>query len=123
MLTSGNSTVDAQAALAVSKLDRKKKQSTNLNFKTFFKVAAVLVVLLTSYFCFNNTQSYETESHKQKRFDYLITRSFIECRIKNHIQRKEWENNRDLTLDGEAYFQVQKEKPSAYKLQMVLLKY
>jgi hypothetical protein len=55
--------VDAQAALAAFKtksLSKKETKVRTLNFKTFFKVAAVLAVLLTSsYFLFfNNTQSY-----------------------------------------------------------------
>jgi hypothetical protein len=47
--------VDAQAALAAFiNLFRNKVQT--LNFKTFFKVAAVLAVLLTSsYFLFSTT--------------------------------------------------------------------
>jgi hypothetical protein len=47
----------------LSKLNlfRKKQKVRTLNFKTFFKVAAVLAVLLLSLFpVFNNTQSYET---------------------------------------------------------------
>jgi hypothetical protein len=70
----------------LSKLNlfRKETKVRTLNFKTFFKVAAVLAVLLTSsYFLFfNNTQSYETGIAQTKHSDYQITRSFIECRVK-----------------------------------------
>jgi hypothetical protein len=70
----------------LSKLNlfRKETKVRTLNFKTFFKVAAVLAVLLTSsYFLFfNNTQSYETGIAQTKHSDYQITPSFIECRVK-----------------------------------------
>jgi ferric-dicitrate binding protein FerR (iron transport regulator) len=48
----------------------KRNKSTNATTKTFFKVAAVLAVLLTSsYFLFfNNTQSYETGIAQKKTF-------------------------------------------------------
>jgi hypothetical protein len=69
----------------LSKLNlfRKKKQKYERNFKTFFKVAAVLVVLLTSsYSCFSTTLNLtKPELHKQKHSDYQITPSFIECRV------------------------------------------
>jgi ferric-dicitrate binding protein FerR (iron transport regulator) len=72
MLHIWNSKVDAQAALGGSKLNlfRKKKQKyERLNFKTFFKVAAVLAVLLTLLpVFFNNTQSYETGIAQTKTF-------------------------------------------------------
>lgn len=65
--------VDAQAALAAFKtksLSKKETKVRTLNFKTFFKVAAVLALLLTSsYFLFfNNTQSYETGIAQTKTF-------------------------------------------------------
>jgi hypothetical protein len=46
--------VDAQAALAAFKTKSSKKETKvrTLNFKTFFKVAAVLAVLLTSSYFF-----------------------------------------------------------------------
>ena len=58
--------IDAEQALADFKKRPFKKEETKvvpLNFKMFMKVAAVMVVLLTSsYFLFfNNTASYSTE--------------------------------------------------------------
>ena len=57
--------VDAQKALAdfkERKLTKKEPKVIPLNFKTFMKVAAVLVVMLTSsYFLFfNNNMAFET---------------------------------------------------------------
>ena len=58
--------VDAQKALAdfkERKLTKKEPKVIPLNFKTFMKVAAVLVVMLTSsYFLFfNNNMAFETQ--------------------------------------------------------------
>lgn len=108
--------VDAQAALAAFKtksLSKKETKVRTLNFKSFFKVAAVLVVLLTSsYFLFfNNTQSYETGIAQTKTFRLPDNSEvLLNAASKITFNEKKWENNRDLTLDGEAYFQVQKGK-------------
>lgn len=108
--------VDAQAALAAFKtrsLSKKETKVRTLNFKTFFKVAATLVVLLTSsYFLFfNNTLSYETGIAQTKTFRLPDNSEvLLNAASKITLNEKKWENNRDLTLDGEAYFQVQKGK-------------
>lgn len=106
--------VDAQAALAAFKtrsLSKKETKVRTLNFKSFFKVAAALVVLFTSsYFLFfNNTQSYETGIAQTKTFRLPDNSEvLLNASSKITFNEKKWENNRDLTLDGEAYFQVQK---------------
>jgi ferric-dicitrate binding protein FerR (iron transport regulator) len=108
--------VDAQAALAAFKtksLSKKETKVRTLHFKTFFKVAAVLAVLLTSsYFLFfNNTQSYETGIAQTKTFRLPDNSEvLLNAASKITFNEKKWENNRDLTLIGEAYFQVQKGK-------------
>ncbi|MEZ7498613.1 FecR family protein [Flavobacterium sp. Arc3] len=106
--------VDAQAALAAFKtrsLSKKETKVRTLNFKSFFKVASVLVVLLTSsYFLFfNNTQTHQTGIAQTKTFR-LPDNSEVLLNAKSKItfNEKKWKDNRDLTLDGEAYFQVQK---------------
>ncbi|SEA26775.1 FecR family protein [Flavobacterium gillisiae] len=106
--------VDAQAALGAFKtrsLSKKETKVRTLNFKSFFKVAAALVVLFTSsYFLFfNNTQSYETGIAQTKTFRLPDNSEvLLNASSKITFNEKKWENNRDLTLDGEAYFQVQK---------------
>jgi ferric-dicitrate binding protein FerR (iron transport regulator) len=106
--------IDAQAALAAFKTKSLSKQETKvrtLNFKAFFKAAAVLAILLTSsYFLFlNNIQSYETGIAQTKMFRLPDNSEvLLNAASKITFNEKKWENNRDLTLDGEAYFQVQK---------------
>jgi ferric-dicitrate binding protein FerR (iron transport regulator) len=55
--------------LKTKSLSKKETKVRTLNFKTFFKVAAVLAVLLTLLpVFFNNTQSYETGIAQTKTF-------------------------------------------------------
>lgn len=106
--------VDAQAALKAFKtrsLSKKETKIRTLKFTTFFKVAAALMVLLTSsYFLFfNNTQSYETGIAQTKTFRLPDNSEvLLNAASKITFNDKNWKNNRNLTLDGEAYFQVQK---------------
>lgn len=108
------SKVDAQAALEAFKTrnhTNKKTKVRSLNFKTFYKVAAVLVVMLTSsYFLFfNNIKSFETQIAQTKTFN-LPDNSEVTLNAASKItfNEKKWKEKRDLTLEGEAYFKVQK---------------
>jgi ferric-dicitrate binding protein FerR (iron transport regulator) len=106
--------VDAHAALEAFKARNHSKKETKvrtLNFKTFYRVAAVLAVLLTStYFLFfNNTKSFETQIAQTKTFT-LPDNSEVTLNAASKItfNEKKWKEKRDLTLEGEAYFKVQK---------------
>jgi ferric-dicitrate binding protein FerR (iron transport regulator) len=107
-------TIDAPAALAAFKNRNLAKSETKvrtLNFKTVFKVAAVLVVLLSSsYFLFfDSIQSYETGIAQTKTFRLPDNSEvLLNAASKITFNKNKWKNNRELTLDGEAYFQVQK---------------
>ncbi|WP_367770470.1 FecR family protein [Flavobacterium sp. WC2421] len=106
--------VDAQKALDQFKARDKSKNETKvrtLHFKTIYSVAAAIVVLLTgAYFLFyNTTTAFETQIAQIKTF-HLPDDSevLLNAASKITFKEKEWENKRDLTLDGEAYFQVKK---------------
>ncbi|MFE3847820.1 FecR family protein [Flavobacterium sp. LB3P45] len=106
--------VDAAVALEAFKLRNKTKKEIKvrtLNFKTFYKVAAVLAILLTSsYFLFfNNTTSFETQIAQTKTFN-LPDNSEVTLNAASKItfNEKKWKEKRDLSLQGEAYFKVQK---------------
>ena len=106
--------VDAAAAFEAFKLRNKTKKEIKvrtLNFKTFYKVAAVLAILLTSsYFLFfNNTTSFETQIAQTKTFN-LPDNSEVTLNAASKItfNEKKWKEKRDLSLQGEAYFKVQK---------------
>ncbi|MFV8337128.1 FecR family protein [Flavobacterium sp. RSP29] len=106
--------VDTHAALEAFKArnhSKKKTKVRTLNFKTFYSVAAVLVVMLTSaYFLFfNNTTSFETQIAQTKTVTLPDNSEVIlNSASKLTFNEKKWDDKRALTLEGEAYFKVQK---------------
>ena len=106
--------VDAHAALEAFKTRnhfKKKTKVRTLNFKAFYRVAAVLVVMLTSaYFLFfNNTKSFETQIAQTKTVTLPDNSEVIlNAASKLTFNEKKWADKRALTLEGEAYFKVQK---------------
>lgn len=113
--------IDAQQALAnfkSRKLTKKEPKVRTLNFKTFFKVAAIFAILLTSaYFLFfNTTQTFETGIAQTKTFNLPDdSEVLLNAASKITFDEKNWHNQRDLILEGEAYFQVQKGKTFSVK--------
>jgi ferric-dicitrate binding protein FerR (iron transport regulator) len=106
--------VDAQTALDQFKKRNKSKNETKvrkLNFTTFYRVAAILVVLLTSaYFLFfNNVTSFETQIAQTKSVTLPDSSEVIlNSSSKLSFNEKKWADKRALTLEGEAFFKVQK---------------
>ncbi|WP_452228683.1 FecR family protein [Lacinutrix sp. MEBiC02404] len=109
-------TIDAQKTLE----DFKNRKSTKsdpkirtLNFKQFYRIAAVFAILLTSsYFLFfNNMQSFET---KYAETETLLlpdnSEVILNAASKLSFNKKSWKDNRSLELDGEAFFKVAKGK-------------
>jgi len=115
--------VDAEKALANFKTRSFKKADSkviSLNFKSFLKVAAILVVLLTSsYFLFFNSEtSYSTEIAQTETL-FLPDNSEVILNAQSNLafNKKTWQENRTLDLDGEAFFKVTKgEKFSVHTL-------
>lgn len=106
--------VDANSALETFKSRNQSKKKTkvrSLNFKTFYRVAAVLVIMLTSsYFLFfNNIKSFETQIAQTKTITLPDNSEVIlNAASKLSFNEKKWADKRALTLEGEAYFKVQK---------------
>lgn len=106
--------VDAHAALEAFKVrnhSKKKTKIRTLNFKTFYRVAAVLVVMLTSaYFLFfNGTKSFETQIAQTKTVILPDnSKVILNAASKLSFNEKKWTHKRALTLEGEAFFKVQK---------------
>jgi len=113
--------IDAQEALAAFKnrnLTKKKPKVLPLYLKTIYKVAAIFVVLLASaYFLFSNsTQSFETGIAQTQTFKLPDNSEvLLNASSKITFNEKNWDKQRDLTLEGEAYFQVQKGKTFSVK--------
>jgi transmembrane sensor len=106
--------VDAEAALDQFKARNKNKKETkvrSLNFKTLYKAAAVIIVLLTSaYFLFYATStSIETQIAQTKTFQLPDDSEVVlNSASKITYNKRKWDKKRALTLEGEAYFQVKK---------------
>ena len=106
--------LDSAKALADFKKRAFKKDETNvisLNFRSFLRVAAILVVMLSaSYFVFfNNDKSFATEVAETKMFNLPDNSEvMLNAQSKLAYNKKDWKDNRTLDLDGEAYFKVTK---------------
>lgn len=109
--------VDVEKALKDVKLrtqkTTKKGKVVSLNFKKFYKYAAAVVVLLTTsyFFLFNNEANFKTQFAQTKNFN-LPDNSEVMLNANSEISysKKDWQDSRNLTLDGEAFFKVQKGK-------------
>lgn len=109
--------VDVNKALADLKLrtktEPKKGKVVTFNFKHLYKYAAAVVVLLTtSYFIFFNKEAnIKTEFAQTKTFQ-LPDNSEVILNSNSEISygKKNWDENRNLALDGEAFFKVNKGK-------------
>lgn len=106
--------IDAEAALLrfkQIKLEKKKPKVVFLNRRNFFKVAAAIAIVFTSsYFLFfNSNTTFETTIAQTKSFQ-LPDQSEVTLNAASKItfNKDKWQDSRDLTLEGEAYFQVQK---------------
>ena len=106
--------IEAQQALDAfnpRKLSKKETKVISLNFKTFMRVAAVLLITLaSSYFLFfNNAKSFETQIAQTETITLPDASEVIlnaESILK--FNKKTWKDKRDLELDGEAFFKVSK---------------
>ena len=91
----------------------KKGKVISINFKGLYKYAAVIAVLLiTSYFLlFNSNTNINTDIAETKTFnlpdDSEVT---LNANSTLNFSNKNWENKRELELDGEAFFRVNKGK-------------
>ena len=109
--------VDVEKALADLKRKTnntsKKGKVVQFNFNKLYKYAAAVVVLLTtSYFLlFNNEANFNTQFAETKTFN-LPDNSEVVLNANSEItySKKDWENSRNLNLNGEAFFKVQKGK-------------
>lgn len=101
--------VEALAAFNARSKTKKDPKVKTLHSKTFYKIAAVLIVLLSStYFLFyNTTTTYKTQIAQTKTF-HLPDDSEVLLNADSKItfHEKKWDDNRELTLEGEAYFLV-----------------
>lgn len=99
--------------LALTKTTKKQGKVIRFNFKNLYKYAAALALLLTtSYFLFfNNSKEINTSFAETKTFN-LPDNSEVILNANSSISfnNKNWQDNRNLKLEGEAFFKVAKGK-------------
>tara|TARA_R110002049_G_scaffold993_3_gene7163 strand:+ start:38032 stop:38943 length:912 start_codon:yes stop_codon:yes gene_type:complete len=106
--------IDAQQALEAFKKrkhSKKEPQVIPLNFKTFMKIAAILVITLgASYFLFfNSTKSFETQIGQTETLTLPdASEVILNAQSTLKYNKKTWQDKRDLDLEGEAFFKVSK---------------
>ena len=117
--------VDVEKALEDFKLKTnktaKKGKVVAFNFKQIYKYAAAIVVLFTTgYFLFNTSNStFKTEFAQTKNFN-LPDNSEVILNANSEItfSEKEWKKERNLTLNGEAFFKVEKGEKFSVKTEI-----
>ena len=79
---------------------------------TFLKIAAVIAVLFTVYLFINSLDTTIETKIAEKQYFLLPDDSKVVLNANSTINynKKDWKNSRELTLNGEAYFNVSKGK-------------
>ncbi len=93
--------------------ERQKPSSTRNNLALIYRIAAVLILVLGTYLFFSTKNGVTVDTLAgQKISVQLPDHTTVELNALSSIeyQEKDWENNREVKLDGEAYFKVEKGK-------------
>lgn len=78
--------------------------------KYAFRIAAMVAVIFASYYYFSNTKTIYATKFAEKTSFELPDQStvFLNASSEISFSTKKWKKNRDLDLEGEAYFSVKK---------------
>lgn len=102
---------NAEESLKKLDLNNPKSKLRKLTFSKFvYRAAAVIAIIFASYyFIENSTQNYTTALAEKIDFE-LPDSSKVKLNADSKISYKKgrWKNNRNLSLQGEAYFNVAK---------------
>ena len=93
-----------------SKIKSGGKVRTLNPLATLLKIAAVIAVIFSSYVYFSNSNTTVRTQIAEKQNFHLPDNSEVALNANSSIEynRKKWGEQRELTLDGEAYFKVTK---------------
>jgi len=102
---------EALQAFEARNHSKKKQKIRTLNYKVFYRIAAMLAIVLASaYWLFSNSiTSFETSIAQTKSVilpDH--SQAILNAGSKLSFNEKKWADKRDLTLEGEAFFRVKK---------------
>ncbi|TLP82126.1 FecR family protein [Maribacter sp. ACAM166] len=103
----------AWSSLEQTKSKEQPKVFTLTPFKAFIRIAAVIAVLLAGSFFYLSTlnESFTTEYAENKTITLPDTSEVIlNAESKLTFSEKQWDDNRNVNLEGEAYFKVAKGK-------------
>ncbi|WP_416448419.1 FecR family protein [Leeuwenhoekiella sp. A2] len=102
---------EALADLKKRLADREKNKVIKPNFKGFYQAAAILIVLVvSSYFIFFNQSTTVKTKIAETTTTLLPDNSEVVLNAQSKIayNEKKWKEQRELTLEGEAFFKVTK---------------
>ncbi|MEJ6791551.1 MAG: FecR family protein [Lacinutrix sp.] len=87
-----------------------RKQKGNNYFKPLLRVAAILAISLSLFYYTTTLNTNINTEIAQKENVVLPDQSLVVLNAKSTLtyNKSKWENNRDLNLNGEAYFKVAK---------------
>lgn len=101
--------IDKRAALINTKIKMKAGKVKRLNLLTWYVVAASVLIILSVFYGANSTKNYTTSIGEQLAI-LLPDGSQVQLNANSSLEHKRffWNNNRQLNLQGEAYFEVKK---------------
>lgn len=105
------STVNSYADFKTTLKDKNTPVIKLSSYKVLYKIAALFVISLGIYFVFffNNLTTVQTLASQKTSFELPDASSVIlNTESKAIYSKKKWVNNREVTLDGEAFFKVAK---------------
>ena len=104
--------IDANFKAISSQIKLKDKVIRLKPMATFLKIAAVIAVLFTVYLFINSLDTTIETKIAEKQYFLLPDDSKVVLNANSTINynKKDWKNSRELTLNGEAYFNVSKGK-------------
>lgn len=102
--------VDASFEQIKNRIENKKKVVRKINRSWYVAIAASIVLFVGMYGILGNDSVSELSNYGEQRTIVLLDGSEVILNSKSEItyNAKQWGNNRELFLDGEAYFKVKK---------------
>ncbi len=112
--------IDANFKAISSQIKLKDKVIRLKPMATFLKIAAVIAVLFTVYLFINSLDTTIETKIAEKQYFLLPDDSKVVLNANSTINynKKDWKKSRELTLNGEAYFNVSKGKKFLVKTQL-----
>lgn len=107
---------DSEAALARLKnehIENAPKVISLNPFKKFLRVAAVIAILLAGSYFYVNTLNEKVTTEFAERSEVVLpdnSEIFLNADSQISYSKKNWDNKRNVDLDGEAFFKVAKGK-------------